>query len=198
MDRTPPLTSCLLSDRTLLPLDVFAPLATGARTRKGRKVPGRAFWSGPTSGSSSPTDWSSDRHSPAVGSATVGADADQRRVLWFEGEVVTVADRAGQGLEGLCGQVDDGSAHAALEVRVGHTVHIGEMIDRARPRDVGMGDDAQVAERGQSPVDGGPVHARSPVGGQVDDLGGAHVPDAAGQDLQDRDPRRGDPLMTPA
>ena len=97
------------------------------------------------------------------------------------------AERAFQGRQGRLVDVNDPVAARALHVGVirGRVVLAGggEVVDRGRAGHVRVGDDAELAERCQGPIDRRAVHARRRLGGPDRDLVGGEVVRRAVKDL---------------
>ena len=69
-----------------------------------------------------------------------------------------------------------------------------KVVRRPRPAEVDMGDEAELAERVQGPVDGGAVDARAQLLGPLADLLGAQVLLGPREHLDHGEPGRRDPL----
>jgi hypothetical protein len=110
-------------------------------------------------------------------------------------------------VEDLRGDVEDAPAAVALHVGVSVRLlavlvvlrgrRLGEVVDGGRAPEVDVRQHPGVHERGEGPVDGGPVHRRLQIRDTGSDLLGAQVlvgPVGGVDDPQDGIPGRRDPL----
>ncbi len=111
--------------------------------------------------------------------------------MWLDLEANLAIDAADQRVQDIHGDIDHRLAVGALQMsmrsrrgmvgRFGHR----EVVNRGRATDVRMGDEPELAECGQGPINRRPVNSRSRRLGTRDDLLSCQVLLRAVQDLDD-------------